>query len=130
MQRVFRLLAHPSFRYLFAAIWLVNGLLCKVLGLVPRHEAIVAEILGERLAHPLTVLIGVSEVLMAAWIISGRRYRFCAVVQMAVILLMNLLEFFIVPDLLLWGRLNLLFSIFLVALIGFNALGRMERIPD
>lgn len=31
--------------YLFALVWLVNGLLCKVLGLVPRHAAIVARIL-------------------------------------------------------------------------------------
>jgi len=33
--------------YLIAAVWLVNGLFCKVLHLTPRHERIVARILGE-----------------------------------------------------------------------------------
>jgi hypothetical protein len=36
-----------------ALVWLANGLLCKVLGLVPRHEAIVARILGPHAASPL-----------------------------------------------------------------------------
>ena len=33
--------------YLIAAVWLVNGLFCKVLHLTPRHERIVARTLGE-----------------------------------------------------------------------------------
>lgn len=36
-------------RGLIALVWLVNGLWCKVLGHVPRHEAIVARVLSENL---------------------------------------------------------------------------------
>jgi hypothetical protein len=46
--------------YLIALVWLVNGLLCKVLGLVPRHAAIVARILGPSHADLLTLLIGLA----------------------------------------------------------------------
>lgn len=110
-------------RYLLSAIWLGNGLFCKVLGLVPRHEQIVARILGEAHAHPFTVAIGWSETLMALWILSGWRYRWCAAAQIAVIASMNLLEFLLVPDLLLWGRLNALFALLLVLFIYWTALG-------
>ena len=51
---------------LISVVWLANGLFCKVLNLVPRHEQIVARILGEDYSRPLTILIGLSEVLMAA----------------------------------------------------------------
>ncbi len=32
--------------YLIAAVWIANGLFCKVLNLVPRHQEIVARIIG------------------------------------------------------------------------------------
>ena len=54
-----------------AAVWLVNGLLCKILGLVPRHQDIVARILISEYASLLTMLIGFAEIGMAAWILSG-----------------------------------------------------------
>lgn len=108
-------------RYLLAAIWLSNGLLCKVLGLVPRHEAIVAHILGDAHSHLLTVAIGWSEVGMAIWILSGWRYRWCAAAQIAVIAAMNLLEFVLVPDLLLWGRWNAMFALLLIVFIYWTA---------
>lgn len=101
----------------FAAVWLINGLFCKVLNLVPRHQEIVGNILGESHARKITVLIGVSEVFMAIWILSRRYSRICASLQIAVIAVMNCLEFFLVPELLLWGRLNLLFAVILMALI-------------
>lgn len=126
MLRIPTFIALSPLRYAFAAIWLVNGLFCKVLGLVPRHERIVAAILGETHAHFLTLLIGVSEIVMAAWIISGWRYRFCAGVQMAVVLVMNAIEFFAVPQLLLWGHFNALFSALLIVLIYLNAFGRKK----
>ncbi len=34
---------HNFLSILIAAVWLVNGLVCKVLNLVPRHEQIVEE---------------------------------------------------------------------------------------
>ncbi|MBL7945531.1 MAG: DoxX-like family protein [Flavobacteriales bacterium] len=116
-----RLIQHPSFRYLFALIWLVNGLWCKVLGMVPRHQEIVAAIISPAVASPLTLAIGFAEMGMAAWIIWGWRYRFCAVLQIAIILLMNVIEFFAVPELLLWGRWNIVFAVLLCVAIYWNA---------
>lgn len=93
-----------------AAVWLVNGLLCKVLLLVPRHQLIVARILGETYAGPLTRAIGLAEIGMAVWVLSGIRRRLCVLVQIALVLTMNLLEFALASDLLLWQRLNLAFA--------------------
>jgi hypothetical protein len=56
---------------LIACVWLVNGLFCKALDLVPRHRAIVARILGEGHAKGRTIAIGCLETAMAAWIVSG-----------------------------------------------------------
>jgi len=103
-----------------AAVWIINGLFCKVLNLVPRHERIVARILGEDYARPLTLLIGLSEVGMAVWIFSGFRRRLNAVLQMPVVAVMNILEFILVPDLLLWGKLNSLFAFLFILIIYFN----------
>ena len=98
-------------RAFFAAVWLVNGVWCKLLDGVPRHEEIVARILGEAHAPLLTRLIGAAEVAMAAWIASGIARRAGAVAQIATVLTMNLLEFALVPDLLLFGRANLLVAL-------------------
>src|SRR5437773_4211250 len=97
---------HKLLNYLIAAVWIANGLFCKVLNMVPRHQQIVARILGEEHARLLTLLIGLSEIVMAVWILSGIKTRLNAVVQILVIAVMNVLEFFLVPDLLLWGRGN------------------------
>ena len=97
-------------RYGLAGVWLVNGLLCKVLHLVPRHEAIVARILGPTYAAPLTLLIGLAEIGLALWVLSGRWKRWNAALQIALVLTMNALEFWLASDLLLWGRLNLVFA--------------------
>jgi hypothetical protein len=106
--------------YFVAAIWLVNGLICKVLGFVPRHEAIVARILGNDYAPILTVLIGVSEILMACWIVSRFQKKLNAVVQIAIIISMNTLEFMLTPELLLWGKLNFLFALLFSFVIYYN----------
>ena len=97
-------------RYAIAAVWAVNGLLAKLLHLVPRHEQIVARILGPTYAAPLTRLIGVGELLIAAWVASGRWPGLSVAAQVGLILTMNALEFALAPDLLLWGRANLLFA--------------------
>ncbi|MBC7446743.1 MAG: hypothetical protein H7330_01650 [Hymenobacteraceae bacterium] len=41
-----RLTFYHLTRYASAAVWAANGLLCKLLHLAPRHEQIVARILG------------------------------------------------------------------------------------
>jgi len=57
---------------------------------------------------------------MAIWILSGFKRRLCAITQIIVIGTMNTLEFILVPDLLLWGRLNSLFALLFILLIYFN----------
>lgn len=107
-------------RYLITTVWLTNGLFCKVLNLVPRHQEIVARIFGNEHARFLTLLIGVAEIGMAVWILSGIRKRFNVVIQILVIATMNSIEFFLVPDLLLWERANAFFAFVFIALIYCN----------
>jgi hypothetical protein len=107
-------------KYLIAIVWLVNGLYCKVLNLVPRHQLIVARILGPDHAGFFTRLIGISEIFMAIWILSSIKPRFCALVQIAVVGAMNLIEYFLAPDLLLFGKLNAFFAFLFMTLIYCN----------
>ncbi len=111
---------HKILLYLIATVWVANGLFCKVLDLVPRHTEIVAHILGRNFARPLTILIGCSEVLMAVWVLSGIKARWCAIAQAVIIATMNILEYSLVPDLLLWGHLNIVFAFAFIALILYN----------
>ncbi|HET9824552.1 MAG TPA: DoxX-like family protein [Chitinophagaceae bacterium] len=106
--------------YLIAFVWITNGLFCKVLNLVPRHEEIVARILGDDNARLWTLLIGSAEVGMAVWILSGVVTKVSAAAQIMIIFLMNTLKFTLAPDLLLWGRLNALFAFLFMLLIFYN----------
>jgi hypothetical protein len=106
--------------YCIAAVWIANGLCCKILNLVPRHQQIVSRILGEDYSRPITLLIGVAELIMAAWIVSGKWPRTNTVLQILIIAAMNTLEFIIAPDLLLWGKANALFAILLIIVIFYN----------
>jgi len=111
-------MARPQYlKYLVAAVWLVNGLFCKVLNLVPRHRQIVARIIGDSHAAALTRAIGFAEIAMAVWILSGIKPRLNAITQIVVIASMNTLEFFLAPDLLLWGRFNALYASLFILLI-------------
>ena len=111
---------HQLLNYFIATVWLVNGLLCKVLNLVPRHQEIVARILGNDSSRLLTMLIGFSEIVMAIWILSRTWTRINAIMQMLVIAIMNTIEFLLVPDLLLWGRANAIFAFLFIVLIYYN----------
>ncbi len=101
-------------------VWLANGLFCKVLNLVPRHQEIVSRILGSDNATIYTKLIGFSEIIMAIWIISGFRSRVNVIIQIIIIAIMNILEFILVPDLLLWGKWNSVFALLFILLIYYN----------
>ncbi|MBK8367593.1 MAG: DoxX-like family protein [Bacteroidetes bacterium] len=111
---------HKILNYCIAAIWLANGLFCKVFDLVPRHQQIVASILGDHYARPLTILIGISEIIMAVWILSRYKSKLNAIAQITIIATMNALEFILVPDLLLWGKFNSLFALLLIVVIYIN----------
>jgi hypothetical protein len=103
-----------------ALVWFINGLYCKLLNFVPRHQQIVATMLGEEHAAIITRLIGVSEMLLAAWVLSRIKSRWCAIVQVVLIAMMNTLEFFLAPDLLLFGKANAVFATLLIGVILFN----------
>lgn len=117
---------YTAFRMLFAGVWLVNGIYCKLTDGVPRHRDIVARILGEEHATAFTLAIGVMEVLLAAWILSGRQAMRCDVFQIVLILGMNLIEWLLAPDLLLFGRFNLLFAFLFCVVIYLNMRSRFS----
>ena len=119
---------HRLITYLIPLVWLTNGLLCKVLMLVPRHAAIVARILGPAHANVLTRLIGLGEIGMALWVLSGIKLRWCAWTQIALILSMNTLEAVLAPDLLLWGRCNAVFAVLFCGLIYFHYLRPVRHV--
>jgi uncharacterized membrane protein YphA (DoxX/SURF4 family) len=106
--------------YLIAAVWIANGLFCKVLNLVPRHQEIVARIIGSAHAGVLTRLIGLAEITMAVWILSGFKTKLNAITQAVIIATMNSLEFALAPDLLLWGRFNALYAFLFILVILYN----------
>jgi hypothetical protein len=111
---------HKLLTYSIATIWLANGLLCKVFNLVPRHQQIVAAILGDKYSRRLTISIGLSEVAMSIWILSSVNTRLNALSQIIIIATMNALEFLLVPDLLLWGKFNSVFALLLIVVIYYN----------
>jgi hypothetical protein len=115
-------LIHKILNIFIATVWLVNGLYCKVLNQVPRHGEIVEKILNldYNTARIFTIIIGLSEILMAIWILSRIKHRLNAIAQIAIIATMNTLEFLLVPDLLLWGKLNSAFAFLFILLIYFN----------
>jgi len=101
-------------------VWLINGLFCKLLNLVSRHQQIVARIIGDEYSTLFTKLIGAAEVIMFIWIVSKRRSRLCSITQIIVIAAMNMIEFILAPDLLLFGRMNLVFATLLIVVIFIN----------
>jgi hypothetical protein len=114
--------------YLIAAVWLGNGLFCKVLNFVPRHEQIVARILGEDYSRVLIVLIGCGEIAIVIWVLTGIQKRLGAVTQIFLVTTMNILEFILAPDLLLWGRANALFAFIFVLIVYYNEFVINEKV--
>lgn len=116
--------------YLFALVWFINGFYCKFLNLVPRHKEIVGKILGTEFSSSLTKAIGVFEVAMAIWIVSKIKSRLNAITQILIIGTMNILEFFLAPDLLLWGKFNSLFAFIFIIIIWFNEFILNKKISE
>lgn len=107
--------------FALAAVWLVMGLYCKLLGQVPRHEAIVGDILGAETAVWLTPLIGIGEICLVVWIATGLHRKLTASIQILLVITMNILELTFAVDHLLWGPLNLIFALLFCALVYWNA---------
>jgi hypothetical protein len=111
---------HQILTCCISAIWLINGLFCKLLNLVPRHQEIVARILGNDNSGAFTIAIGCAETAMAIWVLSNIKPRFCAITQIIIIATMNTIEFILAPDLLLWGKANAIFAFILIVVIYLN----------
>lgn len=74
-----------------AAVWLYEGLWCKILGRVQAQVEVVAAVprLGPRLAVPFLKALGVFEVGLAVWVMAGIAPGVCAIVQVAVLVALN-----------------------------------------
>lgn len=108
--------------YIIAAVWGINGLI-KIFNIVPRHQQIVAEILGSSSFGILTKAIGLGEMLLAIWILTSIKSRLCAWFQVIIVMLMNTLEFFLAPDLLLFGKLNIVLATIFCLVILYQEYG-------
>jgi hypothetical protein len=118
---------HKVLNILISIIWVANGLLCKVLNLVPRHQQIVGSLLGEKHARAITVLIGLAEVGLGIWVFMKKSERLVAILQIILIALMNTVEFILVPELLLWGKYNSVFALLLIVTIYYNEYCLIKR---
>ena len=116
MSRAPRILLKPA----IASVWAVNGLVNKILGFVPRHRLIVGRILGDDISARAVIVIGVLEVLIALWVLSGIKPRLCAVLQAVTVASMNILEIILAPDLLLFGTGNVIPGIVFISLVLFD----------
>jgi hypothetical protein len=93
--------SHLAARVGVSLVWIAFGLGAKVLRLVPRHERIVARILGPAVAPLLTRLIGLGECLVGGWFLSGFEPIACALFQTLIVVIMNAIELWKARDLLL-----------------------------
>ncbi|HMQ78012.1 MAG TPA: DoxX-like family protein [Ignavibacteria bacterium] len=111
---------HKILTILISLVWLINGLYAKVLGFVPRHQEIVARILGNDISFLAVKVIGALEICMFIWVISRKFSRLAAVMQIIIVMTMNVMEFILVPDLLLFGRMNIIIALVFVCVVYVN----------
>lgn len=84
-----------------AGVWIFHGLYSKILNGIPRHKMIVGEILGETVADAAVIMIGVLEILLGCWVLSGIRRRLNATVQTLALVSMNTLEILLAREFLI-----------------------------
>ena len=97
------------------AVWVFHGLYSKLLNGFPRHREIVARVVGEELATPVTKLVGAGEIMLGLWTWSGWARKACATTQTAALVSMNTLEISRANDLLISARGMLLLNALLIA---------------
>ena len=78
-------------RLAIALVWLYQGFWCKVLGGVPRHEAVIAAVpfIGSAPGRSALIALGLLECGIGLWVLSGRWMRQVAIVQTALLAAMN-----------------------------------------
>ena len=82
-----------------AAVWLYEGLWCKLLGRVHSQVEVVTSVpgLGPRLGGPFLKALGIVELALAVWVIVGIAPGLCAIVQTVLLVGLN-------ANGLLWAR--------------------------
>jgi hypothetical protein len=82
-----------------AAVWLYDGLWCKVLGRAQLEAQVVAKVprFGPRFGQLFLKALGAIEVVLAAWVISGIHPGACAIAQVTLLVVLNV-------NGLLWAR--------------------------
>ena len=82
-----------------AAVWLYEGLWCKVLGREPRQVQVVEAVprLGPVFGRRFLVALGIVEAALAAWVVSGVTPGLCAIAQTVLLVALN-------TNGLLWAR--------------------------
>lgn len=82
-----------------AAVWLYEGLWCKILGRVASQVQVVTAVprFGPRFGLVALKLLGIVEVALAAWVISGFGPGACAIVETGLLVALNV-------NGLLWAR--------------------------
>ncbi len=86
-------------RLAVAAVWLYEGLWCKLLGREPRQREIVEEapFLGPGRARPFLLALGTAETALAGWVLLGAAPFLCAAAQTVLLVALNV-------NGLLWAR--------------------------
>jgi uncharacterized membrane protein YphA (DoxX/SURF4 family) len=87
-------IAFPSLiliRASVAAVWLYEGLWCKLLGRVQSQVQVVTAVprLGPRFGLAFLRALGVVEVALAAWVMTGFAPGTCAIAQTALLVVLN-----------------------------------------
>lgn len=74
-----------------AAVWLYEGLWCKLLGGMPEQNTVVESVplFGPRLAGLFLMALGVAECGLALWVLSGWQPFLAALAQTALIVSLN-----------------------------------------
>jgi uncharacterized membrane protein YphA (DoxX/SURF4 family) len=82
-----------------AAVWLYEGLWCKILGRVQSQVEVVKAVprLGSRFGSSFLKALGFFEVALAVWVLAGISPAICAIVQTALLVVLNV-------NGLLWAR--------------------------
>ena len=74
-----------------AAVWLYEGLWCKILGRVRSQVDVVTAVprLGPLLGSQFLKALGVVEIALAVWVMTGFAPDMCAVAQTALLIVLN-----------------------------------------
>lgn len=80
-----------SIRAAVAMVWLYEGLWCKVLGREANQERVVSAVpvYGPRIGRAFLKVLGVVEMLVAGWVVSGILPGWCAAGQTALLVGLN-----------------------------------------